>query len=114
MNFYKAKPEELFVIYDDIDLDAGTLRVRASGSSGSHNGMKSVIYCMESQDFARVRIGCGPVPEHWDLADFVLSTIPKEEQETMYKSFEEGAKAVEDILAGKPVPGGRNRGGAPK
>ena len=59
-----------------------------------------VIYCVESQDFARVRIGCGPVPEHWDLADFVLSSIPKEEQETMLKAFEEGAKAVEDILSG--------------
>ena len=101
----------MIVIYDDIDIARGKIRVRSSGSAGTHNGMKSVIYCLDSQDFARVRIGCGPVPEHWDLANFVLSSIPKEEQDTMYKSFEEGAQAVEDILSGKPIPGGRNRGG---
>ena len=112
MSYYKVPIENLIVIYDDLDLEVGTLRIRKKGSAGSHNGMKSVIYCVESQDFARVRIGCGPVPEHWDLADFVLSSIPKEEQETMLKAFEEGAKAVEDILSGKPIPGGRNRGGS--
>ena len=112
MKFFKIPLDHLIVIYDDIDIQRGKIRVRSSGSAGTHNGMKSVIYCLESQDFPRVRIGCGPVPEHWDLADFVLSTIPKEEQETMYKAFEEGATAVEDILSGKPVPGGRNRGGA--
>ncbi|MBP5417710.1 MAG: aminoacyl-tRNA hydrolase [Clostridiales bacterium] len=112
MRFFKIPLDHLIVIYDDIDIPRGKIRVRSSGSAGTHNGMKSVIYCVESQDFARVRIGCGPVPEHWDLADFVLSSIPKEEQETMLKSFEEGAKAVEDILSGKPIPGGRNRGGS--
>ena len=111
MRFFKISLDHLIVIYDDIDIQRGKIRVRSSGSAGTHNGMKSVIYCVESQDFPRVRIGCGPVPEHWDLANFVLSTIPKEEQETMYKAFEEGAKAVEDILSGKPIPGGRNRGG---
>ncbi|MBR4009323.1 MAG: aminoacyl-tRNA hydrolase [Clostridiales bacterium] len=112
MRFFKIPLDHLIVIYDDIDIQRGKIRVRSSGSAGTHNGMKSVIYCVESQDFARVRIGCGPVPEHWDLADFVLSTIPKDEQETMLKSFEEGAQAVEDILSGKPIPGGRNRGGS--
>ena len=112
MKFFKIPLDHLIVIYDDIDIQRGKIRVRSSGSAGTHNGMKSVIYCVESQDFARVRIGCGPVPEHWDLADFVLSTIPKDEQETMLKSFEEGAQAVEDILSGKPIPGGRNRGGS--
>ena len=112
IRYYDVEPDHLIVIYDDIDIQRGKIRVRSSGSAGTHNGMKSVIYCVESQDFARVRIGCGPVPEHWDLADFVLSTIPKDEQETMLKSFEEGAQAVEDILSGKPIPGGRNRGGS--
>jgi len=112
MRFFKIPLDHLIVIYDDIDIPRGKIRVRSSGSAGTHNGMKSVIYCVESQDFARVRIGCGPVPEQWDLADFVLSSIPKEEQETMLKAFEEGAQAVEDILSGKPIPGGRNRGGS--
>ena len=112
MRFFKIPLDHLIVIYDDIDIQRGKIRVRSSGSAGTHNGMKSIIYCVESQDFARVRIGCGPVPEHWDLANYVLSTIPKDEQETMLKSFEEGAQAVEDILSGKPIPGGRNRGGS--
>lgn len=108
MNFYKIPMDHLIVIYDDIDIARGKIRVRASGSAGTHNGMKSVIYSLGSQDFPRVRIGCGPVPERWDLADFVLSPIPKSEQETMYQSFEAGAKAVEDILRGEPIPGAKN------
>lgn len=111
MKFFKIPMDHLVVVYDDIDIARGKIRVRASGSAGTHNGMKSIIYCMESQDFPRVRIGCGPVPEKWDLADFVLSTIPKEEQDTMYQSFVEGAKAMEDIVAGKPIPGGQKSGG---
>ena len=111
MQFYKIPLDHLIVVYDDIDIKRGTIRVRSSGSAGTHNGMKSVIYCLNSQDCPRVRIGCGPVPEHWDLADFVLSQIPKEEQDTMLHAFEEGVAAIEDILSGKPIPGGRNRGG---
>lgn len=101
MQFFKIPMDHLIVIYDDIDIARGKIRVRPSGSAGTHNGMKSVIYCLGSQDFYRIRIGCGPVPEHWDLADFVLSSIPKEEQETMYKAFEEGAQAVIDIVSGE-------------
>ena len=112
MNFFKIPLDHLIVVYDDIDIARGKIRVRSSGSAGTHNGMKSVIYCLNSQDFARVRIGCGPVPENWDLADFVLSSIPKEERETMYHAFEEGAKAMEAIVAGEPIPGPRNHGGA--
>ena len=111
MQFFKIPLDHLIVVYDDIDIKRGTIRVRSSGSAGTHNGMKSVIYCLNSQDFPRVRIGCGPVPEHWDLADFVLSQSPKEEQDTMLHAFEEGVAAIEDILSGKPIPGGRNRGG---
>lgn len=103
MQFFKIPMDHLIVIYDDIDIARGKIRVRPSGSAGTHNGMKSVIYCLGSQDFYRIRIGCGPVPEHWDLADFVLSSIPKEEQETMYKAFEEGAQAVIDIVSGEYV-----------
>ena len=102
--FFKAEPSHIIVIYDDIDIARGKIRVRTKGSAGTHNGMKSIIEQLGTTEFPRVRIGTGPVPEHWDLADFVLSTIPKEEQETMYKSFEEGATAVEDILSGKWTP----------
>lgn len=111
MQFFKIPTDHLIVVYDDIDIPRGTIRVRASGSAGTHNGMKSVIYCLGSQDFPRVRIGCGPVPEHWDLADFVLSKISKEEHDTMKKAFDDGIQAIEEIIAGKSVPNGRNRGG---
>ena len=107
VKFFKIPMDHIIVVYDDIDIKRGTIRVRPSGSAGTHNGMKSVIYHLGSQDFPRVRIGCGPVPEKWELVDFVLSTIPKEEQDTMYEAFVEGAKAVEDIVAGKGFPGGK-------
>ena len=111
MSFFKIPLDHLVVVYDDIDIERGKIRVRSSGSAGTHNGMKSIIYSLNSQDFARVRIGCGPVPEKWDLADFVLSPIPKEERETMYHAFEAGAQAMEDIVGGAQIPGPRNRGG---
>ena len=93
--FFKIPPSRIIVIYDDIDLKIGTIRVRASGSAGTHNGMKSVIEQIGTGDFARVRIGIGPAPEHYDLADFVLSDIPQEHREKMFQAFVEAAEAVE-------------------
>ena len=77
-NFYKSEPGDLFVIYDDIDLASGALRVRASGSSGSHNGMKSVIYQLQYDDFPRCRIGIGG-SGNMPLVSHVLSQISEEE-----------------------------------
>jgi PTH1 family peptidyl-tRNA hydrolase len=98
MSFFKIEPENLIVLYDDIDLPRGTIRVRAKGGPGTHNGMKSIISQIGTTDFPRIRIGCGPVPEHWDLADFVLSDINKEEQETMFRAFQEAAMATEKMI----------------
>ena len=98
MAFYKIPPERLLVLYDDIDIPKGTIRMRRSGGPGTHNGMKSVITCVGSQAFPRIRIGCGPVPEHYDLADFVLSDIRKEEQETMFSAFVSAAEAAESLI----------------
>ena len=98
MNFFKIPVSNLIVVYDDIDIPVGKIRVRPSGSAGTHNGMKSVIYHLGSQDFPRVRIGCGPVPENWDLINFVLAEIFDDKKEIMFESFTEGAKAVEKYI----------------
>ncbi len=101
VEFYKIPLENVIIIYDDIDLPIGSIRVRASGGAGTHNGMKSVITELGSKSFARVRIGAGPAPEQWNLADYVLSDIPKEQQETMFGVFTEAAKAVEARIGGE-------------
>ncbi len=93
--FFKVPPDRIIVIYDDIDLPLGTIRVRASGGPGTHNGMKSVVEEIGTREFVRVRIGIGPAPEHFDLADYVLSDIPAEQRETMFNAFVEAAGAVE-------------------
>ena len=93
MNFYKAGPEDLFIIYDDIDMERGRLRVRASGSSGSHNGMKSVIYQLRYDNFPRCRIGIGGsgnVP----LISFVLSQISDEEAKVLMPAVSKAADAA--------------------
>ncbi len=97
--FFKIKPENIIIVYDDIDINIGKIRVRPSGSAGTHNGMKSVIYHLGTDAFPRVRIGCGPVPENWDLINFVLAEIFDDKKETMYNSFKEGAEAVEKWIA---------------
>ena len=98
MTFFKIPPENLLVLYDDIDLPKGAIRVRAKGGPGTHNGMKSIISLIGTTDFPRIRIGCGPVPEHWDLADFVLSDIGKEDQEAMFQAFQQAAQAAEKTI----------------
>lgn len=98
MAYFKVPLNKVVVIFDDIDIPRGTIRVRDSGGAGTHNGMKSVVAELGSKDFSRVRIGCGPVPDQWDLAAYVLSDIPKEHQETLFASFVEAAQAVETLV----------------
>ena len=91
MDFYKIDPEEeLIVIYDDISLAPGKLRVRGKGSAGGHNGIKNIIAHVGTQEFPRVRVGIGEKPKEWDLADYVLSKYSKAEQE----AFKEAADSV--------------------
>ena len=100
LQWYKAPLTNLLVIYDDIDLPLGKLRVRKSGSAGTHNGMRSILGCLGNQQgFPRVRVGVGAKPEGWDLADWVLSTYRlKEEREEMEKAFVRAADCVEDWI----------------
>lgn len=93
--FYKIDPEEeLIVIYDDISLEPGQLRIRAKGSAGGHNGMKSIIAHLGTQVFKRVKIGVGEKPKGYDLADYVLGHFSKAEREAVEEAFGRAAKAV--------------------
>ena len=99
VDFYKIDPEtELIVIYDDISLAPGNLRIRKKGSAGGHNGMKNIILHLGTQVFSRIRVGVGEKPAGWDLADYVLGRFPKEEAETMTTAFKDGAAAVVDMM----------------
>jgi len=107
--------KDLIVVYDDIDLEFGVIRFRKSGGSGTHNGLKSIISELGHQNFARIRIGIGPKPEHGDLADFVLSNFQEEEKKelpTIFKKSYEGLflwkqgriEQAMNVLNQKPKP----------
>jgi len=93
-DFYKVPEEEIIVIYDDISLEPGQLRIRAKGSAGGHNGIKNIIAHLGTQVFPRVKVGVGEKPRMMDLADYVLSHFTREEQGLMNDAFKEAADAV--------------------
>lgn len=97
-DFYKIDPAHIIVIYDDISLPVGKLRVRAKGSAGGHNGMKSIIARLGTEEFARVRIGIGEKPAGWDLADYVLGRFKTDELPLMREAVGNAAKACELII----------------
>ena len=99
VNFYKLPPERVIVVFDDISLPVGRLRVRADGSAGGHNGIKSIIGCLNSQSFPRVKIGVGQKPHpDYDLADWVLSNFTKDEDAHVTRAAEAAAEAVLTVL----------------
>lgn len=98
VNFYKLKPEDLLVIYDDISLELGTLRFRKDGSDGGHNGIKSIIKHLSSNAFNRLKVGIGPKNPNMDLAAFVLQKFSKEELEKMDKIADIAKDAALDWL----------------
>ena len=100
-SFYKIPPERCIVIFDDIDISLGALRVKRKGSAGTHNGIKSIIYHLNSDNFPRIKIGVGSKPHpDYDLKDYVLSSFSKQEQETLKKTMEKACDAVELIVGG--------------
>ena len=102
MNFYKIKPENVIVIFDDISLDVGKMRIRQKGSDGGQKGMRSIIYLSGSDAFPRIKIGIGAKPNpNWDLADWVLSKFTDDERKTLDAIFDNAYRAVELILDGK-------------
>ncbi len=87
-SFYKIPPENVIVIHDDVSLDCGKIRIREKGSDGGHNGIKSIIYQLNSDKFTRIKLGVGAAPEHYDLADWVLGKFTKDEISHMSKAVD--------------------------
>lgn len=100
--FYKIPPERVLILSDDISLTPGRLRIRRSGSDGGHNGLKSVILYLNSEDFPRLKLGIGAKPHpEMELADWVLSKFSDAERKTLQEALEKAAQAVPLIVAGK-------------
>lgn len=97
-SYYKVEPEKIIVIVDDIDIEFATLKIRKKGSAGTHNGLKSIIYQLQSQDFPRIKIGVGKNKKGEDLANFILGGFSQKEGAEIEKTLEIAADAVEDIV----------------
>ena len=107
-SFYKIPPEHVIVLSDDVSLDVGTLRVRAKGSAGGQNGLKNIIYHLNSEDFPRVKIGVGAKPHpDYDLADWVLSNFTGPEDKLITEAAARAAEAALEIIA-RGVPAAAN------
>lgn len=99
-NYFKIDPEtEMIVIYDDIDLDPGQLRIRKQGSAGGHNGIKDIIRRLGTQKFLRVKVGVGAKPKGWDLADHVLGRFSDADRRLVDEAIGKAGDAVEMILS---------------
>ncbi len=99
MKKWHVAPADTVVVYDDVDLELGGIRVRAKGTGGSHNGMKSVLEWLQTKVFPRVRVGIGPKPDGEDMIGFVLGAFAEEEHLKLEKVVERAADAVESIFS---------------
>jgi len=99
MKKWRVVPGDTVVVYDDVDLEFGGIRVRGKGTGGSHNGMKSVLEWLQTKTFPRVRVGIGPKPTDEDMIGFVLGDFPDEESLGLEKVVEHAADAVESIFS---------------
>lgn len=99
-SYFKIDPEtELIVIYDDIDLEPGQLRIRKQGSAGGHNGIKDIIRQLGTEKFLRIKVGVGAKPKGWDLADHVLGRFSTEDRKLVDEAIEKAAKAVDIMIS---------------
>lgn len=100
-DFYKIPAENVIVVFDDISLDIGKLRIRRKGSAGGHNGIKSIISNLQSENFPRIKLGVGAKPHpDYDLADWVLSTFTKDEAKRLREAVDNACDAIEYIVDG--------------
>ncbi|AGC69456.1 peptidyl-tRNA hydrolase Pth [Thermoclostridium stercorarium subsp. stercorarium DSM 8532] len=98
VDYFNLSLDRLVVIYDDIDLDLGTIRIRSRGSAGTHNGMRSILYHLESEDFPRIRIGIGKPGPQQDLVSYVLGKLNDDEREIMTEVIKRVALSVREII----------------
>lgn len=101
LNYYKLDPEtEMIVIFDDISLAPGNIRIRKKGSAGGHNGIKNIIALSGTQDFMRIKVGVGEKPKGWDLADYVLGRFEKEDRALVDEAIGHAVEAAVMMLNG--------------
>ena len=98
MDYYKTEVSDITVISDDLTLDIGVLRLRKKGSAGGHNGLKSIIKCLGTEEFARLRVGIGKVPPDWDVISYVLSKFNRKDRAAVKESMEAAASAIECMI----------------
>jgi PTH1 family peptidyl-tRNA hydrolase len=108
LEYYKEDIDHLIVIFDDISLEPGRLRLRAKGSAGGHNGIKSIIAQIGSDEFKRIKFGVGDKPKSWDLADWVLSKFSTEEYPVLREANEKACNAIECIIS-EGIESGMNK-----
>jgi PTH1 family peptidyl-tRNA hydrolase len=98
MDFYKLEPENLLVVVDDIDIEFATIKLKKKGSAGSHNGLKSIIYHIQKDNFPRLKVGIGKKPPYYDLADFVLSKFSSDERKLVDQAIRKASEAAEEFV----------------
>lgn len=101
-NYYNIPDENIIIIYDDISLDVGKIRIRRKGSAGGHNGIKSIIQCLGSEEFPRIKVGVGKKPSaDYDLVRWVLGEFPKEQKDSLTQALKHSDEALKLIVCGE-------------
>ena len=100
-SFYKIPSQNILVIYDDVDIDIGSVRIRAKGSAGTHRGMKSLVQMLGTTDFPRVRIGAKPIEFKGDIIDYVLSNLKPEQKPDFDRAIDRAADACYSFISGE-------------
>lgn len=98
VNFYKIEMEKILIIYDDIDIDPGKIRIRKNGSSGNHKGMESIIHCLNSQNFSRIRVGIGKPYDNKNMIEHVIGYVPEEDKKILDNGIEIAKNAIIELL----------------
>lgn len=103
LNYYKVPCENLMVVYDDLDINEGSVRIRQKGSSGTHNGMRNIVLHLQSENFPRIRIGIKPGRNVADIKDYVLSNLQKSSEDNIGLALDKAAEALKDFIFGKSL-----------
>lgn len=98
VSFYKVKPEEILIIYDDLDIEGGTIKIRKKGGPGTHNGMKSVVSELATDEFPRIRVGIGEIEKIENMIDFVIKKVDEQTYLKLEKGINKAEEAVSEIL----------------